>query len=264
MKLIKPEFVSDLLALFEKHGYSGQNDIYRPNALGQAMQVIAKPCISLSAEWYVEDLYASHVINSKGNEIIKTLVSQLEQRNIVKDPYNYCDLDCNVWGNHSVIDKECLECDANKYADIFRKDGDSPVIKQVNCIRCGGTGIDPESKDHAYTVFHDNHGNSLVYILVEHACGWNFHIRRLPYNLSKKKMYQFFQKFCKSATIDRFDDEFEYMRYHDSRDEGFVFSMQYSSPKSYSEGYISDVNTTLEAHHAIDQMIQHFPCIFEE
>lgn len=263
MKLIDSAFVDDLRILFEKHGYSEGNDIYRPGALGQAMQVIGKPCFSLSAKWYIESLYASHIIDGKGDQIIRNLVSQLEQRNIKKEPHNYCDMDCNVWGRHTVIDKECLGCDANRYADIFLKDGEKEATKQASCLRCNGTGIDPESKDHSYTIFHDNHGNSLVYILTDHAGSWNLHIRKLPY-LKKNKMYEYFNKFCKSSTIDRYDDTFEYMRYHDSRDKGFIFSMQYNGPSSYNPGSISDVDITLEAHHSIDQLLQHFPCIFEE
>lgn len=201
-------------------------------------------------------MVASYAIRHKVNITLKNLVQELEQRQ--EKPFNYNDMDCNLWGKHTVIQKPCLDCDSLISAMSFTKKVDGV------CDRCGGSKIDPEYKDDSYVIYFDNHGNSLIYVLVESSSGFNLHIREAKYNLSRKSMATLFNQFIKESCVGRYDSDFEYLRYHDKRDKGFILSMAFTEERENQEAYLFDAESNGKAPYALTTVSEHFPIVFDD
>lgn len=255
MKLINGEFVTDLAALLKKHGIKSLN---YPHALGQSLDQLKGTHLSNSYEWMTGNMTASYALRNNVNTHIKDLIVELDKRK--EKPHNYNDLDCDLYGKHSIINNACLECDA--FIAKMEINGKKPNTENGVCVKCGGSKIDPEFKDNSYVVLFNNHGNSLVYVLKENPTGYALHIRRLRYNLSKSTCLKLFNKFVEASKKDRYDSDFDYMRYHDKRDNGFVFSMSFY--EFGGEINLLDCESDSQAPYALTAIVEHFPIVFED
>lgn len=243
------EMVDEIETVLKKHGVER---LYYPHALGQAVDRLKDQCLENSVPWMLSGILASYAIRTDAVSIIKKLVELLNAKG--DKPLNYNDLDCNLWGKYIKTPIECLEC-----SSIVSKIG-GRKIDPKNCPRCKGTKLDPEFFDHAWVLYYDTHGNSTVFVVQETAISIRLHIRKLPYNLKKGEMVSFFNKFVEAAVKDRYDCDFEYMRYHDGRDTGFVMYLDYDKKSKR----FSDCEGTLWAPGCLTTITEHFICVVDE
>lgn len=244
---IPKELVADLEAVLKKHGV---DDLYYPFVFGQALDVLKEQCITNSCRWVLDGMLSSNIIRYDAPGIVKKLVEKLVGLG-KRQPLNYNDLDVDLWGKYIKIPRPCLECSSN-----VRTKG----LKTEDCTRCKGTGLDPDYFNHLWVLFKNDHGNSQVYIVQGNGYSTSFHVRDLPYNMSKKRSKAFFNKFVAAGMNDRFDGEFEYFRYHDLRDEGFVLSVEYND----DDKRVSDCDIGgPRAAGALSTIVEHFPWVIE-
>lgn len=246
MRKVKQEFVEELSELLNKHGI---DEIDLPFAIGQSLNNLAGHICNTST-WAQEGLLAAYFSEGK---VVKTLIDLYQvaeskgYTNLEK--FNYNDLDCDLWASHQKINHECVKCDPFLMKVLNEK-------FEGNCPRCGGTKVDPEFYTDFYTFLRQDHGGATVYCLNKNLYDQTLHIRELKENLADKTLVSFFKKFIKESTFSRYDSEFEYLRYHDFRDKGFIFSGSYSKDRLEGEG------SKMAARH-LSMIVEHFPCIFE-
>lgn len=248
----------DLKKVFRKYKVNTQDS----RILAKAFYNFDESCFCLKSQWFSAEMYCNFLHKNKAPKIIKDLYEWLKKKQSV--PYNYNDLDSDLWAEKLPIEKECLYCDAYKYNFIYLKEGET-VISQKDCKKCKGTG--KRNPDYAYSILHQDHGRWNVFFLIENCLGYDLHIRRLDYNMKKQKALEIYKEMNKAIVLGRYDSNNEYLRYHDIRDKGFVFGMTFNKGNKkygYSDRFSNNDFGDLYSHHALQTLVAHFPAIITD
>lgn len=210
---ITDEMVSDFKALLAKHDIK---DIYVPSAVGQLLGRVEDCTLSNTLPWCNEGLVFEKIKQQNIVQIVKDIAIRFDGKHL-----NYNDLDCDIWSKTVSIKNPCIHCSC----EIFEKLGMN--ADKATCTRCNGTGIDPKNTTDGYVFIYNDHGNSCGVVVTENTCCFSLHIRKFPYNQSNRQKIKQLKEFLKSSTKEQYDADSKYLRYHDSRDEGFVLSTHF-------------------------------------
>jgi len=241
---VTKEFVDDFASLLKQHNVQS---VEVANVVGQALEQVEKSDIHNAIPWMLRGMAFSYVTR---NDVISTLQNVV--KNVEGNPLNYNDLDCTLWGKYSEGRKECLEC-SSWTAKLMGK----PKQDTATCPRCKGTNIDPDYKDKIWTVVYDDHGNGLVYVVIESCIDFELHIRELPYNKSDKSRVMVMNKISKAVSKE--EGDYGLIRYKDSRDTGFVLSLTWKKDLSHHSG-----EANLRAPYTLTTVAEHFTTLFKE
>jgi len=248
------------------------DDINKADAIGQALASIKGCCAGNSIRWVLGGLAYAYAIRPHAAllkdghlngavDVLKKLVELLEKRQGDGGHLNYNDMDCNLRGWHKVIDNECLTCKSLATKIFAKTDGVEPPQTQ-DCPRCKGTGIEPEFHDHAWAVHYDDHGNGMVFVVIENCIRVELHIRELPYNISRNEQAKTMKLVLESMVQDRYDHPLPLLRYRDTRDEGFILSLSYDQPDERNDPNHS-CEASIRAINALETVVEHFPSVIE-
>jgi hypothetical protein len=244
------QIASDIEGVLKKHSV---DPLYYPHCLGGVLDALREQCLGNSVPWFLEGLFSSYAIRTQAADTVKQLVELLDARG---KQLNYNDLDCDLRGKKFKIVNECLEC-----SSLVAKLGAlGKAPKPEDCPRCKGTKLDPEFFDYAWVLGFDNHGHHTFFIVQENSSYSRLHVRRLPYNMARGEVKKHFELFCAAAQTDRYDSEYEYMRYWDRRDKGFRFSMTVGK----EDLSVSDCEVNTDAVIDLQTIVEHFPTVIAE
>ncbi len=195
---------------------------------------------------YLEDVIKGYSYamfkQNRPDETVKMLVEKLNDK-----VYNYNDFDCDIFGRSVSVDAKCWCTDTI----ISRLMGDC----ECKCIN----GIVKNNYTH-YFLMHCNHGNSVLYHTVknnEYDGVVLFNIRRLEYNLSDSQLNAILDNCCTNLFEDRVLNDF--LRYDDSRDSGFSFSVNF-----FGDSDVVNIDASHFSCYDIQYVTEHLSPLFYE
>lgn len=249
-------FADAINEVFRKYNIE---NIRKADILGQASLELEGCHLGNTYPWLTGGMLYRYATK---HNAVKTL-KQLSELLITKQKnahLNYNDMDCDLTARHLITPIECLTCSAF----VTRIDKNKPETK--DCPRCKGTGKDPEYNEYSWIVLYENHGYTTFYIIHENIGKIELHIRELPYNSKKSDIRKMFDELDEAIQKDCYDTECTLLRYRDTRDDGFILSMEYDKPDKVSKFPISHKCEVRNARavYAIETIVEHFPCVMED
>ena len=236
------EIMVDIEAVLAKHGVS---QLDKPRVLGVALHRLGNCHVRNDFDWGASAFVADYLFENGCDKTIRQIAEMFP------DKHTYCDNDCHVKGRVVIVNQECLECDS-MLARIRDK------IKDGVCARCGDTKIDPEYKHIFHCVLYRDHGYTYFFYTTNRYAN-EIHCRYFGESWMKEKAAdKLFDKLCVAASKPKYESDCDHLRYLDSRDDGYVFSLE----KSPHDDYRGDV-VDARAVFAATIITEHFPCLLK-
>lgn len=215
MNFVSRELAAKVLKLLCDEGY----DKYDQNlVLAQLVDSVGESCVGehrLMGQQAASCLKRQNVIAGLMDVTDKLLGRGYSSTN----PYNYNDMDANLWPYRSKDDVLCL--------------------------------------------FYEDHGHFYSYIARVAENAPQLHVRKYPYNMSGSKVQEAINKTIEAVESGE-RGNYEYFRYKDTRDKGFVLSVSYFDLSDIDKGVlIMDCEAMPGWQNAMSTIVEHFPCVFD-
>lgn len=249
---VPKKLISEVENLVAMYGF---NKIEIADIMGQVIEQLPDSCMGVDTKWALGGMMYSLVVNSKAVQNIKNVVDYVGDKR-----FNYNDLDCDIWAKHFRDYYSCVDCDSF-IASVMGKEIPDP------CPRCKGSKTDPEFYREYWVVIRGDHGSAVAYIVEKNCSNETLHIRELPSNQTSEELEEIKEELCREIIKERFDTKNPYIRYQDSRDKGFVLTLEYDLPEDdpkHEKKIHHSCEANLRSEFYISMAIEHFPCVLKE